>query len=152
MKLSNLMNHINIFMGHGRALESSLVFVKYQFFIMMMGASLDLVNEPHILALQDLQGVVPEWTQALPFLLVAVIQTVGLFMNGYGYPHSRYWRIVGGTLGMFLWFYILTKNCIIGYVAAGINPWCLMGVLANIWIVRRGTLGLPVPGAVLHDA
>lgn len=138
---------VNLFLGHGRALEGALVFVKLQFGLMLTASSLDLIDPPFVIALNDLAGVVPLWVQSLPFWVTGVVQAVGLHLNAAGYASCKYLRIVGASMGMAIWTYILTKNILLGVVAAGVNPWCLMGILASVWIVRRGALGLPRPGA-----
>lgn len=131
-------SRIREYIGYGRALECGLTLVCFQYFLMMMAGELDWITDPHILALQDLEGVVPLWAQSLPFLLVAVVQAVGITLEAWGSVKCRLFRQLGGGGGMVIWMYVLVKGVLMGYLAAGINPWALMGVLGYMWIVRRG--------------
>lgn len=138
--LSEAIYRINVFLGHGRALESALTFVKFQYALIMLVSPW----ETQIMAFQDVE--LPRWAMALPFLLACIPSTVGLLMNTWGYEASRYFRMAGASMGMMVWIYILTKNCLLGMYGASVNPWCLMGILGSIWIIRRSKLGLPPPG------
>ena len=134
---------IDSFLGHGRKLEAALIFVKLQYFVLLSFAPKDAI---FILAFQPL-NVSPRLL-ALPFLLCGTLQLIGLILNARGYPQSRWFRIVGATIGMMLWLYILGENVLVIRVwAAGINPWMAMGIVGSITIIRNGVLGQPRPGA-----
>lgn len=133
---------LDIYLGHGRMLETALVFVEFQYAAMLI-----CVPPIHIvvLALEDLH--VATILKALPFLISATISFAGLCLNAAGYEISKWFRVVGATFGMGLWTFILIKNVYLGYFAAGVNPWCTMGILGSLWIIRRGLMGLPKPGS-----
>lgn len=141
------LRRFNAFLGHGRALECALIFVKFEYAGMFLGHSVGLLSAPFFIAFNDLAGVAPSWVLALPFFATAATQSVGLYLNASGYYSSKYFRVVGGSMGMMLWSYILTKNVLLGVLMAGVNPWCVMGIVASAYLVRRGVLGLPKPGS-----
>lgn len=141
-RFTDALSAMNLYLGHGRALESALVFVKLQFFVMMAFSPWP----PFVMAFRDLP--LSHWVLSLPFLAAGGTSLVGLVLNAWGYERSRFYRIAGASMGMSIWIYILVKNVLIGWPASGINPWCMMGIVGSIWIIRRGALGLPPPGAV----
>jgi hypothetical protein len=140
-RLLSIWHRIERFLGHGRALETFLTLVTFQFWVILVFSPW----RPHIIALQDVP--LSDWAISVPFLVSWAPSSVGLFLNAWGFEASRYFRIVGASAGMTVWFYILTKNCLVGYWFAGVNPWCTMGILSSAWIIHRGMLGLPRPGA-----
>lgn len=135
---------INAYIGHGRALESALIFVKLEFGLMLILAP----TRPFIVALNDVQ--LSQWLLSLPFLISGCTSLVGLVLNAKGYRCSRIFRIVGATIGMTCWIYIVSKSVLVGLPFSGMNPWCVMGILGSIWIIRRGALGQP-PEAWVPD-
>jgi hypothetical protein len=139
-RLAALLAALNAYLGHGRALESALAFVKLQYALMIAASPWPVF----MLAINDVN--LPKLVLALPFFLAGGTSFLGLALNHAGYPCSRFFRIAGAAMGMSVWVYILTKNILIGWIAAGVNPWCLMGIIASVWIIRRGALGLPPPG------
>lgn len=132
-----LVRRFNEFLGTGRFMECGLVLVNFQYCLMFLAGYMDWIEDPHILALQDLEGVVPLWAQSLPFLFVATVQVVGLTLDARGSDLCRHFRRVGGGGGMVIWMYVLVKGALMGFLAAGVNPWALMAVLAYMRIVRR---------------
>lgn len=133
---------IEVYLGHGRMTEACLVFVKLQFAAILLFVPR---NEILIIAFED----IPVHAQilAVPFLMAALPSFVGLVLNALGYDASKWFRIFGASIGIGIWVFLLAKNCLIGNYASATNPWMLMAILASIWIIRRGMLGLPRPGA-----
>ena len=139
-----LLHSINIFLGHGRALESALVFVKFLYWLML---TVIPEERTQFIAFQDVRGIVPGFLLALPYLAAATLSFTGLALNACGNHRSRYYRIFGASTGMSIWLFILLKDYVHGVYMAGLHPWCIMAIFADVWIIHRGYLGLPRPGA-----
>lgn len=131
------------FVGHGRALESGLIFVKLQFAAMLM----TLPRKDLTIAALVESGL-PSSVLAAPFIFAASLSLTGLILNRRGLDRSRHFRIMGASIGMMIWIYILVENMLIGLFGSGINPWCTMGIISSVWIIRRGTQGVPSPGSL----
>lgn len=131
------------FLGHGRKLEASLVFVKLQYAALLLVAPHD---EIVILAFWPVP--VAQELIALLFLAIAAVQLVGLLLNAKGYKQSKWWRVVGATAGLAVWLFILGENVFVLHVVfAGQNPWYLLGAVGSVTLIRSGIRGLPKPGA-----
>jgi hypothetical protein len=133
------------YLGHGRMLESCLVAVKYMYAGMYILASFTDID-PAFVALKDLDA--EPILVAIPFFLMASVSLAGLILNASGYDSSRYYRILGATMGMTMWLFILGMDFFVYHIYfAGVHPWVIIGILGSLWIIRRGVKGLPVPGA-----
>lgn len=132
---------IDIYFGHGRALEGFLIFVKLQYALMWLIVPVDTF----IMAFQDIQ--IQREYFSLPFAAAVVPSLIGMILNARGFECSKWFRVAGATIGMSIWIFVLSKNVLVGTYASGINPWMLGGIVGSIWIIRRGILGLPRPGA-----
>lgn len=133
---------LDSYLGHGRMLECALIFVKLQY-----AAILLLIPPKDVLFLAFSDLHMQTWVLAIPFIACSIPQFIGLSLNIMGYSISRWFRIVGASIGMGIWTFILTKNMVLGYVASQINPWLFMAILGSAIIIRKGVLNLPRPGA-----
>ncbi len=128
----------DVYLGHGRMTEALLVFVEAQYALMFLLAS------PFVIAFQDLPY--SAWLAA-PFAVAALLSGAGLLTNAMGYPVCHALRIVGAAVGMTIWLFLLAKNVFVGIPLTSTTPWMVAGVVASVWIIRRGMAGLPIPGA-----
>lgn len=133
---------IAVFLGHGRMLESALTFVKFLYAVMLLSIPRHRVQ---FVALSDVP--LPSAVLAMPFFLAASLSFTGLVLNALTIDRARIYRMAGAAVGLSIWAFVLLKDYSIGIYMAGLHPWCIMGVLASIWIIHRGYLGLPRPGA-----
>lgn len=130
------------YLGHGRMLESALIFVKIQYALIFLVAP---PKDIFVIAFADLDH--PAWVLALPFAICASLQFTGISLNILGFDCSRWFRIIGASIGMAIWTFMLIKNCMIGYYVTGLNPWMLMAIVGSVVIIRKAFLNLPIPGA-----
>lgn len=143
-RVAQVIQAIDAFFGHGRLLEGILILVKTTYAVGL------LFTPPNMIAMVSLSDIgAPIWACAIPFATAATLSGVGLYLNYLGYYCCKYFRIWGATVGMAIWIFILIGNYRMGVLLAGLTPWMLWaGIFGSIWIIRRGMLGLPRPGAV----
>lgn len=135
------MNRFLIMLGHGRVVEAYLIGVK-----LLMG----LINllpgiRPQVIAFNDLLWLSDFWL-SLPFLVVGLVQMVGMIMNMNGVESSWKWRTVGAAGGCCLWAWLIFKTVAVGAMGAGALPFWIMSILASIFLFWRGLNKLPRPG------
>ena len=133
------------FLGHGRMLETALVFVELQYAVMLTSTSMDgWVFH----AFDDISSSgATSAAIRTPFWIAGMLGAIGLILNGRGYKQSRYFRVAGGTIGLTIWMWLLAKNMLLGNFASALNPWLLMAIVGSMVIITRGMQGLPRPGA-----
>lgn len=133
---------LSLFLGHGRALEAYLAGVKLIFgLILLPGWPLS------VRALSDLQWFVPDPIIAAPFLLIAVAQGAGLYLNARGIEESWILRAAAAAMAIMLWSWLLSKSILIGEVSTSLMPLCVMSLPASVFILWKALNRLPVPGA-----
>jgi hypothetical protein len=133
---------IDFFLGYGQALESFLVFVKFQYFLMFAFGATLLKQDPFFIAFSAIELTERQWF-CIPFLLAWLPGFVGLLLKGRQDPRAKFYRVTGASFGFMIWLFVLTENIILGVYLAGVNPWVLAGLIASLWIIRRGLLDRP---------
>lgn len=133
------------YLGHGRFMETCLVGVKLIYGCMFLASAVS-GTPPTIVAFASIDDS-PIFL-ATPFFLAAGLSLTGLVLNGMGYECSKWFRILGATVGMSIWLFVIGNNLRLGHPFAGVMPWMIMAIVASLWIVRRGIKGLPRPGAL----
>lgn len=138
----NILDRFERYLGHGRALETYLACLKILFgLILFPGWPINVA------VLSDLQWFVPDIVIASPFLVVGVLQAIGLYLNAKGFEFSWIIRAAAATIAIFMWSWLLTKSILIGQLFTTITPLCVLGVPASGYILRKAIRRLPIPGA-----
>lgn len=139
-EMVSLIRNADAFIGHGRALETFLVLVKFQYALLLS------IAPRNILLFTAVTESGNQVIFAAIFFVIGCIQATGLVLNLEGNSMCHRYRVIGGTLAIMLWIYVITRTFLSGFATA-IYPWAITAMLGSMWIVRRGTLGLPHPGA-----
>lgn len=137
--VSAAIRELNLFLGHGRALESYLGAAA-----LIWGIELLLpIKGTRSVALYDL----PMWVVGVSALTAGGITLAGVILNGVGIAVSRQIRMVGAVLSILLWTW-LTIKCIL-VDSSGILgfPFVLLAAPAALRALYLASLNLPVPGA-----
>jgi hypothetical protein len=131
-------------LGHGRALESFLAFVCFVY-------AMDVLFWPNAAfqsqATADIAWKGYGYVISIPFLLKAGFTGWGVYANRHSLPGSRQCRIIGGTIGTFLWTFFLVKFYAVDAIGALGTALCIGGIVASIRIVGLAMADLPRPGA-----
>lgn len=142
---------LDLFLGYGRALESFLIFVKFLYFCMFLFGSTLINQDPFFIAFSAID-VPDRRIFCIPFLMAWLPGFLGLYLNACANHNSKYYRILGASFGFTIWLFVLSENCLLGVYLAGVNPWVLAGMIASLWIIRRGLLDKPTPGLAIAEA
>jgi len=133
---------IDSYLGHGRMLETALIFVKFQYAVIFLLIPADQI---YFIAFSDFTHA--KWV-AIIARLTALLQSAGLWLNMRGSNFSRWFRLTGAALGLAIWTFMLIKSCLLGFWVTGLNPWIFMAALGSLMLIRKGLLNLPRPGAL----
>jgi hypothetical protein len=129
-------------LGHGRALEANYIGLK-----LLIGVSIFLpLNKITVAPLSVLQWYVPEPLIAMPFLMIGIVQLVGLIMNIRGYEASWILRLVGAGAGIGMWGWLLWRSWSLGIIASFVFPVSIMGILSSLFLAYMAKQRLPIPG------
>lgn len=127
--------------GHGRALEANYIGLK-----LLIGITIFYPENIQILPIQRLQWYAPDPLIAAPFLCIAVIQFVGLWMNIRGYESSRFLRLFGAGAAIGMWMWLIVQSIHIGAIASMSFSVGVMGILSSSYLCFLAILRLPAPG------
>lgn len=139
----SLTRGLNHFLGHGRALETYLVVLKY----LIVGFF--FFNPTHIAqtyAFYDLLWFIPSIVIVMPFLVIASLQLVGLITNYAGYEWSWLPRFIGAFMAMVVWAWVLIKSFAVDSFGFTV-PLCCASILGSTWLLWKAWNRLPIPGA-----
>jgi hypothetical protein len=137
-----MMQKLLSFLGHGRALEFFLGWLK--------------INISVSIALSDLSAQVPvtadlSWyysptALAAPFFVMGLLQASGVMLNVYGYEKSWTIRAFGAVLAIFVWCLVLVKASLVGEATLAI-PIAITCLPASAFLFYKAWNRLPIPGS-----
>lgn len=131
------------YLGHGRAMESFLAC-----FAGSYGVALLFVPEAAFssTSTEDIAWMGYGQLVALPFLAKSALTAYGLVGNIWDFPYSRQFRIVGASVGLWIWSTMILKFIwvgtpyTVGVFAAG---WCFYH---SVRVIALALANLPRPG------
>ncbi len=130
------------FLGHGRALECHLIGLK-----LLIGTFIFVPKgELRIIPLVGLTWYVPDQAIAAPFLVIGLVQLVGLVMNMRGHERSWVPRLLGAGAGAGMWAWLITSSVLQGAIASFVLPVSVMGIVSSSFLIYKAKNRLPIPG------
>lgn len=127
--------------GHGRALEAYLGTLK-----ILIGLALSFTDlASRIPATTDLFWKYPRSIIAAPFLVVGMIQLIGVMLNIKGYEDSWILRAIGAALAIAMWIGMLIKTSWLNELSVMV-PLAAVSLPFSAFLFWKAINRLPVPG------
>lgn len=134
----------NLFLGHGRALETFFALVLLTWGCQILWSPEALKQS---IALRDYYWTIPNHYIGMIVLGCGAISTLGIILNVSGIKFARYFRMIAALISMAIWLFLLSNLFQESGGYGGSAPWYFWAIPANARLFYLGLLNLPKPGA-----
>lgn len=141
--LSNLLVRCNLYLGHGRGIETF-------FALVLLTWGCQILWSPEALwqsvALRDYYWVIPNYYIGIAIFVTGMITSIGIATNISGISYSRFFRMAASLLSIGIWIFMLSNIFQETGGYSGTVPWYLWAIPANARLFYLAHLNLPRPG------